>query len=254
MSQNRPVLISVIQYQEQLTAGTAGATDIVEAAHRLGADGAEFRPQFWRDTGHELPATRERAAQHGLLLTYATMGTLFSAEPGAADALRQDVDDACSLGSPQLRVFPGPLPADDETAGWAAGQEIVRYAAARGVTIALENYARTPGGTLAEIVRALDHIPELATNIDIGNYPRHGQDVPAAIRAVGSRAISAHLKDQGDPPEHESTHLGGGSLPLPAILDALDALPQRIIYCFEFGGGDDPDDRITRSIAYLHAR
>jgi len=254
MSEDRPILISVIQYQDQLTAGTSSATAIVDAAHRLGADGAEFRPQFWQDKGRELPAARERAAQYGLLLTYATMGTLFSAEPGAADALRQDIDDTRALGSPQLRVFPGPLPADDDTAGWAMGQEIVRYAAGRGVTIALENYARTPGGTLAEIVRALDHIPELSTNIDIGNYPRHGQDVPAAIRAVGSRATSAHLKDQGGPPEQESTYLGGGSLPLPAILDALDALPQRIIYCFEFGGGANPDDRVARSIDYLHAR
>ena len=32
---------------------------------------------------------------------------------------------------------------------------------------------------------------------------------------------------------------------------ALDALPQRIIYCFEFPGGDDPDDRIRRGLAFM---
>jgi hypothetical protein len=37
-------------------------------------------------------------------------------------------------------------------------------------------------------------------------------------------------------------------------MDALDRLPQRLLYIFEFGGGDNPDDRIARSLAYLHAR
>ncbi|MCA1725459.1 MAG: sugar phosphate isomerase/epimerase, partial [Thermomicrobia bacterium] len=124
----------------------------------------------------------------------------------------------------------------------------------RGITLALENFVGTPGGTLAEIESGLAHIPALMTNVDIGNYPRHNQDVPAAIRAVGSRAISAHLKDATDDPAHGSLALGDGTLPLAAILDALDALPQRLLYIFEFGGGDNPDDRITRSIAYLKTR
>ena len=44
----------------------------------------------------------------------------------------------------------------------------------------------------------------------------------------------SHLKDATGT---DATYLGGGSLPLPAILDAFDALPQPIIHCFEFGGG-----------------
>ncbi len=34
------------------------------------------------------------------------------------------------------------------------------------------------------------------------------------------------------------------------IFAALDALLQKIIYCFEFPGGDDPDDRIRRGLAW----
>jgi hypothetical protein len=48
--------------------------------------------------------------------------------------------------------------------------------------------------------------------------------------------------------------LGGGALPLDAIFAELDRLPQQIIYCFEFVGGGDPDARIAKSLAYLHAR
>ena len=253
MAAERPVFISVVQYQEQLAAGTTSITGLFDTARQLGAAGVELRPPCWTDKARELPAARDRAAHHGLLITYATMGRLFDTDP---TSLRQDIDDARALGSPFLRVFPGPLPADDDDddAGWERGRAIARYAESRGVTLALENFVGTPGGTLAEIQKGLDCIPELATNIDIGNYPHHDQDVIAAIQAVGARAVSAHLKDHGEPPGYASAALGDGTLPLGAILDALDRLPQRLLYIFEFGGGDNPDDRITRSLAYLRAR
>lgn len=251
MAGERPVLTSIVQYQEQIVTGATAIVDLFDAAHRLGADGVELRPPFWNEKARELPAARERATGHGLVVTYATMGTLFGTDP---TSLRQDIDDARALGSPILRVFPGPLPADDDVAGWDVGREIAHYATAQGVTLALENFVGTPGGTLDEIRRGLAHIPELTTNIDIGNYPRHNQDVPAAIRAVGDRAISAHLKDHGPPPDNTACALGDGVLPLGPIMDELDRLPQRLLYIFEFGGGDNPDDRIARSIAWLRGR
>ncbi|MGI8854387.1 MAG: sugar phosphate isomerase/epimerase family protein [Thermomicrobiales bacterium] len=251
MAGERPVLISVIQYQESVVAGTTRIVNLFDTAHRLGADGVELRPQFLKEKASELPAARERAADHGLLVTYATMGTLYGTD---ASVLRQDIDDARALGSSILRIFPGLLPAEGTDPAWETGRAIARYAEAQGVTLALENFVGTPGGTLAEIQRGLDTIPSLATNIDIGNYPHHDQDVVAAIGAVGARAVSAHLKDHGEPPGYASAALGDGILPLGGIMDALDRLPQRLLYIFEFGGGDNPDDRIARSLAYLRAR
>ena len=85
----------------------------------------------------------------------------------------------------------------------------------------------------------------------MGNYPNHGQDVVAAIDSLASNIIAAHLKDKtanlSDPP----TVLGAGLLPLAEILGALDKLPQRIFYIFEFRGGNDPVGRIERSLTYL---
>ena len=49
MAGERPVLISVVQYQERITAGTSRIVDLFDAARRLGADGVELRPPFWKD-------------------------------------------------------------------------------------------------------------------------------------------------------------------------------------------------------------
>ena len=256
MDERRPILVSVMQWEDELNAGALATRDVIATAARLGVDGVEVRPEFWRDRARELPEARALIAAHGLLVTNATRNTLFSADPDGAAALREDIDDTVALGASQLRVFPGPLPADDDGAGWAAGRATVDYAAARGVVLALENYSGSPGGRLAELTAVLDHIPDsaLAVNIDIGNYVRHGDDVPTAIRALGARAVSAHLKDQDGPPDWESRPLGGGTLPLGAIMAALEALPQRLLYCFEFRGGGDPEGRILASLAYLRER
>jgi sugar phosphate isomerase/epimerase len=246
----RPVLVSVVQFQEAFDAGKMAVADMLAAAKRHGADGFEIRPEFWREKERELPAAREQAERDGLLLTYATHNRFPLFDPAATDTLRQDIDDARALGSPFLRIFPGAVPADDD-AGWERGRGLAAYAAERGITIALENYARTPGGTLAEVRRALAGIPALRTNVDIGNYTNHGEDVPGAIRALGERVVSAHLKDQGAGGAGGAVALGEGALPLVPILAALDGLPQRVLYIFEFGGGDDPDAAIATSMTFL---
>lgn len=256
MNKERPILISVMQFEEQLNRGALTVFDVIETAQRLGADGVELRRELWPHWQQELASARQRLEELGLLVTYATFVTLFSADNSNQSTLRQDIDAAAALGSPQLRVFQGPQPVADDDAGWQSARTIADYAAQRGIVIALENYARTPGGTLAEIQSVLERIqhPALATNIDIGNYAGNNEDVPHAIRVLGARAVSTHLKDQSAVPGEPATYLGGGTLPLPAIMAELDALPQRLIHCFEFRGGKDAEERITRSLEYLRQR
>ncbi|MCL4835937.1 MAG: sugar phosphate isomerase/epimerase [Caldilineaceae bacterium] len=251
MTTNRPVLVSVMQFEDALKSGTTTVFDVMDVAAATGADGVELRRELWSGWESQLAAAKERGDEKGLLITYATHATLFSSDPAT---LRADIDAAASLGSPIVRFFPGQLPADDDGAGWAGGQAIADYAAERGVVIALENYARTPGGTLAEVQTCLARIPSLMTNFDMGNYSLHGQDIPAAAAVLADRIVSSHLKDQTGNPADAPTVLGAGVLPLDAIFDVLDSLPQRVIYCFEFRGGDDAVARIERSLAYLGKR
>lgn len=251
MSAERPVLVSVMQFEDALKSGAMTVFDVIDVAGRTGADGVELRRELWTGWESELSEARRRAGEKRLLITYATHATLFSSD---AATLRGDIDAAAALGSPIIRFFPGQLPADDDSAGWARGQTIADYAAQKGVVIALENYARTPGGTLAEVQTYLAYIPSLMTNLDMGNYSLHGQDVPTAIAALADRIVYSHLKDQTGNPDDAPTVLGAGLLPLGDIFDALDALPQRVIYCFEFRGGDDAMGRIEQSLAWLRKR
>ncbi|MBX3053840.1 MAG: sugar phosphate isomerase/epimerase [Caldilineaceae bacterium] len=251
MSVERPVLISVMQFEDALKSGAMTVFDVIDAAAATGADGVELRRELWTGWESELGQARQHAEAKGLLITYATHATLFSTD---AATLRGDIDAAASLGSPIVRFFPGQLPADDDATAWAGGQAIADYAAEKGVVIALENYARIPGGTLAEVQTCLARIPSLMTNFDMGNYSLHGQDIPAAAAALANRIVSSHLKDQTGNPSDPPTVLGAGVLPLDAIFDALDSLPQRVIYCFEFRGGDDAVARIEQSLDYLKKR
>jgi sugar phosphate isomerase/epimerase len=256
MNSARPALISVMQFEEELKTGDITVFDLIETVPGFGADGIELRRELWPQWRQELEQARKRCEDLGLLVTYATFSTLFSQNNTGQSILRQDIAAAAALGSPQLRVFQGPAPADDDSAGWAAGLATVEYAAQQGIVVALENFARIPGGTLAEMSHVFDLIqhPALCANIDIGNYVLHNEDVPAAIRTLGPRAVSAHLKDQPASLNEPPTYLGGGGQDLDAIFAEFDRLPQRIIYCFEFRGGEDAAERIQRSLAFLRAR
>ena len=240
-----------MQFEDALKSGAMTVFDLIDVAAATGADGVELRRELWNGWESELAAARQRGDEKGLLITYATHATLFSSD---AATLGGDIDAAAALGSPIIRFFPGQLPAHDDGAGWARGQAIADYAAQKGVVIALENYARTPGGTLAEVQTALARIPALMTNFDMGNYSLHGQEIPAAAAALADRIVSSHLKDQTGNPADAPVVLGAGVLPLDAIFDVLDSLPQRVIYCFEFRGGDDALARIEKSLAYLRKR
>ncbi len=251
MRVERPVLVSVMQFEDALKSGALDVFDVIDVAAQVGADGVELRRELWTDWQMELSEAQRRGEEKRLLITYATHATLFGTD---AATLRSDIDAAAALGAPIVRFFSGQHPAAGDAAGWAAGQAIAEYAAQKGVVIALENYARSPGGTLAEIQTSLGRIPSLMTNFDMGNYSLHNQDVPAAALALAGRIVSSHLKDQTGNPADAPIPLGAGVLPLGAIFDALDSLPQRVIYCFEFRGGDDAVARIEKSLAYLRAR
>jgi sugar phosphate isomerase/epimerase len=256
MASVHPVVISTVQYHDPLTDAQMTQAEVVTIARELGADGVELRADYWQDQERELPAARDLVSQLGLVVTYATGAMLFGSDGDDQQNRRQHIDDAAMLGSPLVRFFQGTAPSADDHAGWERAREVVSHATDRGVKLVVENFAREPGCRVAEIKATLDRFdsPLFGTNVDLGNYAAIGEDPVAAIRALGPRIMYTHLRDHGDPPSGaNATYLGGGSLPLRAALTEFSRLPQPIIYCFEFPGGDDPAGRIQKSLAYLRA-
>ena len=252
VSANRPLLLNIVQFTDDLEAGRLKVIDLLDRADELGFDGIELRREDWAGHEEEIPAVRRRADDLGSVVTYATFSELLiPARVEGHDQLRGDVDDAADLGAPFLRVFLGWTPEEDHEA-WDRAREAIEYADERGIALALENRGSMPGAMLSEIVHAVETIddPRLKINLDVGNYYDNDVDVVAAIDRLANRIVCTHLVDSTAP----GGAVGHGEMPMNKIMDALDALPQQVHYCFEFRGGDDPERAIERSAAYLEKR
>jgi sugar phosphate isomerase/epimerase len=211
---------------------------------------------YWRDKVRELPAMREGLGRLGLKATFATFTTLYHRDPEKRAQLLQDLDDAHALGAPLLRVFRGDPPGDgpEDTPVRDGAKAVVERAGEYGMRLALENHIGQFGWRLADVQETLDRLasPVLGTNVDIANYAVNGQDPLAAIRALAPWIIYAHLKDvMATADGMKQTHLGNGTLPLAALVGAIEETGRDIPLCFEFGGGGDPEGAIAKSMAVM---
>ncbi len=59
MKTQRPILMCVVQYQDELKAGTLSILDLVGKLDDLGVDGIELRRELWPHYGDELAAVRD---------------------------------------------------------------------------------------------------------------------------------------------------------------------------------------------------
>ncbi len=252
----RQILMCGVQYDRELREGRARAADLAPVAKRLGLAGVEYREVYWHDKARELPAVRDQLAQLGLRGTYATFNTLFSRDPEVRARLLEDIRDARALGSSLIRIFRGELPGTGplDAAMWDGGRAAIGLAGELGLTVALENFSGKVGNKGADIVGMLQtfDLPHVGTNIDVSNYVLNDEDPVAAIRTLARRIRYVHLKDVQFTPERKiPTYLGAGTLPYRDILAALEESGQDFPLCFEFGGGDDPEETIRKSLAFL---
>lgn len=254
-SKQREIYICAVQYDQQLRSGAMSVVELPAIAARLGAQGVEFREVYWRDKQRELPALKEELAKHSVKAIFASFTTLYNQEPAKRARLLEDLDDAHALGAPMLRVFRGNPPADGPTGqavrdGAAA---VIERAAHYGMRLALENHIGVFGPRLSDVLETLQRLnsPVMGANVDVANYAVNGQDPVEAIHALAPWVVYAHLKDVKSTPQGKTqTHLGNGELPLADIVAALEAVG-RFPLCFEFGGGEDPEGAILKSMAVM---
>ncbi len=251
----RQVYLCAVQFDAELRAGKLAILDVAPVAVRYGLQGVEYRDVYWQDKARELPAVRDQLVQLGLTPVYATFTPLFSRDPAKQAQLRQDVADAHALGARLLRVFRGERPTGVEDAALRdAAQAVVDLAAGYGIQLALENHIGHLGNQLADVLETLEWFAPsvMGTNVDIANYACNGQDPVEAIKVLAPRIVYCHLKDAKETPAGlKQTYLGNGSLPLRAIMAALDATGRSFPFTFEFGGEGDPEGALAKSIAHL---
>jgi sugar phosphate isomerase/epimerase len=182
--------------------------DFVNLAADLGLDAVEptsyyFPPDVTADYLHRLK-------QHAFLLGLDISGTAlmndFCLAPGPeADKevshVRAWIDHAAELDAPTLRLLSG---------NWIQGtseseleERVVKrinallpHAAARGVTLALENHGGGVTVTSEQLLRLVRQVqgPNFGVNLDTGNF--HGKDPYAEIAEAAPYAVNVQVKTE----------------------------------------------------------
>ena len=65
MTANRPVLISVMQFEDALKSGAMTIFDVIETAAQVGVEGVELRRELWNGWQSELAEARRQADAAG---------------------------------------------------------------------------------------------------------------------------------------------------------------------------------------------
>lgn len=249
-------------------AGKMDLPGFVEFAARQqvnGAAGVELLDYFWHDRAAELPKVKQQVADAGLALAVYSIGNDFFQPDRAAWAsqladLKTGVDVANQLRTPVLRVFSGNAKPDytlEQGLGWivdglAAGAD---YAAAHGVTLALENHGLMAGRSdqVRGIIETVNS-PALRANLDTGNFLLVNQNPTDAARELAGLVALVHLKDFRKARPEDTEHVykgldgvaftgavvGEGQVDLRAITDILRQAGYMGWLSLEFEGGQDP--------------
>lgn len=202
-----------------------------------------------------LLSVREQTHRLGLSISATAIGNDFCLAEGDARQLqlaecRAWIDYAAIMGAPAIRIFAGKVPKDDtEDAAidrCAAGiNECLKYAATRGVFLALENH----GGITAtseqmfRIIERIDASPWFGVNFDSGNFQT--DDPYSDLVKIAPYAVNAQIKVSILP--------GGKKQPadLDRIVKILKDAGYRGFVALEYEESESPFEAIPRILDRL---
>lgn len=126
--------------------------------------------------------------------------------------------------TPRIRIFTYYLPKGDDPAKYR--DEVLQrmkakaeIAAARGVTLLLENERYIYGDTAARVLDVLDSVnsPALGHAFDPANYVEVGQDIDEAWKLLRSHTVHFHVKDY-DKAQGKNVPAGQGQGQIPRLI------------------------------------
>jgi len=231
---------------EQLAGAKMNLDQFIHYCAELDLDGTELTGYYFpRDITHAyLMHLKQLTFQLGLDISGTAIGNDFCLAPGAGRAAqlkmtRDWIDHAAAMGAPVIRIFAGRVPKGDSEAvaieRCVEGiNESLRYAAERGVFLALENHGgitATPEQML-RIIKAVDSSPWFGVNFDGGNF--RTDDPYRDMARIAPYAINAQLK--------VAVSVNGRKQPadMERIVKILKAANYRGYVVLEYEENDDP--------------
>jgi len=211
---------------------------------KLGYDGMELTviPRFTTELSTLDASERRRISRllkdHNLALpAIAAHSSLLATEPDAHKQnmwrLKGAVDLATDLAQggvlPAVNTTPGGKPEEWETQkGFLAERtgELVAYAEARGVTVAMEPHVGAIIDTPAKVLELLEMVgsPHLRVNFDISHFNIMGMSIEETVSALAPVSAHTHVKDErGRVPDFEFLIPGEGEFDYVTYLKAMRA-------------------------------
>jgi sugar phosphate isomerase/epimerase len=160
------------------------------------------------------------------------------------------IDHAATMGAPVIRIFAGTVPQGDSDQAaierCAAGiNESLKYAAQKGVCLALENHGgiTTRPEQMLEIIRRVDESPWFGVNFDGGNF--RSADPYADLARIAPYAINVQIKAdifRGD--KREDTDFA-------KVIGILKDAGYRGYVVLEYESAEDPKTGVPRHVETL---
>lgn len=209
-------------------------------------DGCELTAYYFPKTitTEYLLSLKERAHRQGLSISGTAIGNDFcTADPekrsASLEMCRNWIDYSAILGAPAIRIFAGNIPkGDTEEAARerciAGINESLKYAATKGVYLALENHGgitATPAQML-KIIEGIDPSPWFGVNFDGGNF--RTEDPYADLAKIAPYAVNSQVKVEMFP--------GGQKTPadLGRVVQVLRDAGYRGFITLEYEASEDP--------------
>ena len=191
---------------EQIAAAAMKLEDFIQYCAEQGLGATELTGYYFprEVTTDYLLNLRQLTHRLGLAISGTAIGNDFCLAEGDARQqqlaeCREWIDYAAMMGAPAIRIFAGKVPkGDSEEAAierCVAGiNECLKYAATKGVFLALENHGgitSTPE-QMMKIINQVDDSPWFGVNFDSGNFKT--ADPYADLEKIAPYAVNAQIK------------------------------------------------------------
>ena len=229
----------------------------IELCADLGLDGTELTSYYFPENFDQayLVSLKQKTFRMGLDISGTAIANDFCLPPGEARDkslahTRLWIDHAATMGAPVIRIFAGNVPQGDSDQAaierCAAGiNESLKYAAQKGVCLALENHGgiTTRPEQMLEIIKRVDDSPWFGVNFDGGNF--RSADPYADLAKIAPYAINVQIKAdifRGD--KREDTDFA-------KVIGILKDAGYRGYVVLEYESAEDPKTGVPRHIETL---